>query len=196
MSRRKIQKKLNKKKIIAKRKQPQRVQKKPTADQTTRMNEMLKVALARQQPNIMTSDPNALATNKKIEELDSKRQKQIDALTDRLVQKEREAAVVQGERQHQERVGDLKRQINAADQAIEQNKQAIKDNKAHQDIEDLKRENERKQREQEAYKKIVDSVEFKNPKEEYVKQRYEQERRRAYLQDEKNLLDRHARNRE
>ena len=48
MGRRKLQKKLNKKRIIAKRKPIQRVQKKPTADQSTRMNEMLKVALARQ----------------------------------------------------------------------------------------------------------------------------------------------------
>ena len=76
MGRRKLQKKLNKKRIIAKRKPIQRIQKKPTADQSTRMNEMLKVALARQQPNIvalarqqpniMTSDPNALAMNKKM----------------------------------------------------------------------------------------------------------------------------------
>ena len=196
MSRRKIQKKLNKKKIIAKRKQPQRVQKKPTADQSTRMNEMLKVALARQQPTISTTDPNALATNKKIEELDSKRQKQIDALTDRLVQKEREAAVVQGERQHQERVGDLKRQINAADQAIEQNKQAIKDNKAHQDIEDLKRENEKKQREQEAYKKIIDSEEFKNPSSKYVKQLAENERYKTYTSQLEQMQALHIKNAE
>lgn len=208
MGRKKIQKKINKKRIIAKRKAVKQLQhnnklsgpamqsKKPTADQTTRMNEMLKVALARQQPNIMTSDPNALAANKKIEELDSKRQKQIDALTDRLATKEREAAVVQGERQHQERVGDLKRQINAADQAIEQNKQAIRDNKAHQDIEDLKRENEKKLREQEAYKKIIDSEEFKNPNSEFVKQLTENEKYKMYTKQLEQMQSLQLRNAE
>ena len=87
MGRRKLQKKLNKKRIIAKRKPIQRVQKKPTADQSTRMNEMLKVALARQQPNIMTSDPNALAMNKKMGDQEMKTQKQIDALTDETKRK-------------------------------------------------------------------------------------------------------------
>ena len=196
MGRRKLQKKLNKKRIIAKRKPIQRIQKKPTADQTTKMNEMLKVALARQQPNIMTSDPNALAMNKKMSEQETKTQKQIDALTQKIAETQRERDELQQQKQHRQQVNDLQRQINDNKAANQQLRQDIKNNEHHKRVVDLKRDNEKQQLDQEAYKKIINSVEFKNPKEEYVKERYEQERRRAYLQDEKNLIEHHARNRE
>ena len=182
MGRRKIQKKLNKKRIIAKRKPIQRIQKKPTADQSTRMNEMLKVALARQQPNIMTSDPNALAMNKKMGEQEMKTQKQIDALTDRLAQRERELESSQIYTQHQNQIREMKQKGKDLDAKIHQQQQERKQNKLYDKQQTLKRENEQKEAKQEALKKIIESDEFKDPKSEIVKQMAEQERYNMYTQ--------------
>ena len=196
MGRKKIQKKINKKRIIAKRKPTKQVQRKPTADQTTRMNEMLKVALVRQQPNIMTSDPNTLATNKKIEELDSKRQKQIDALTDRLATKEREAAAVQGERMHQEQVNDLQRKIKATDKAIEAEEQKKKSNKRYNELTDLREQTAKRNSELLAIREITNSEDFQKPLLNFMDAYKNAELKRMELENQKAVFELMQRNRE
>ena len=144
----------------------------------------------------MTSDPNSLAMNKKMSEQEIKTQKQLDALAKRLTETQRENDELQVKKRQQEEKGNLQRQIDDNKAANQQLRQEIRDNKHHKRVVELKHENEKQQLDGEALNKVKNSPEFQKPKDAYVKERYEQERRRAYLQDEKNLIEHHARNRE
>ena len=196
MGKKKLQRKLHKRKVVAKRINRNTGAKKMTADQSTRMNEMLKVALARQQPTISTTDPNSMAMNKKMEELDMKRQKQIDALQERLAAKEHEAANVQGERMHQEQVSNIQRQIKDTDNSIKQEAQKIKSNKLYNELNDLKQEHAKKNHELFGIRSIIESNEFQQPLLHFMDEYRENELKKMDLENQKTIFELQKRNRE
>ena len=196
MGRKKLQKKLNKRRVVSKRVVKNSNVKKLTPDQSTRANEMLKIALAKQQPTINTSDPNTIAMNKKMEELEAKHKKQIDALQERAAIREREFAEVRGERMHQIQKDEVERKIKFYDQAIASNKEQVKENKRFNELNDLKDEMIKKQSELSGIQQVVNSEEFKKPLEHFTQEYKNNELVRANLENEKAVFELIKRNRE
>lgn len=196
MGKRKLTKKLNKKRIVKQRAKPKVVKKHPAPQDPTKpngiSNEMLKVMLSKQQPTIPTQDPNMLATNRKLDQMDEKHKKQIEALQAVIQNKERELLNVQGDRLHQEQLQNLNKQKDNMQKQIDANKQQIKDNTRYQDVEDKKKELDKVNAELIAVQAVINSKEFQQPKEALVRAAAELEVKNQELKDMraiKKLMD-------
>ena len=191
MGKKKITKKLNKKRIVNKRvvKKKPDATKKISPEQMAKTNDMLKIMLAKQQPTIPTADANILAMRHKQEQMEEKQQRQIDAMANRLAEKEREHVGVNQNLAHQRQMHDMQDKIKFTQNQIDNTNQQIKDNAQYQIVKGKADELVKMEAEHAGLQAIINSPEFQKPKEAIAKKTVELETAKQAIADQNAIID-------